>query len=59
MILSFPGHEGGGWVALGQAKLFREASPWERGRFARIGSAQQSAVASGTLLAFSILRGLP
>jgi len=32
--------------------------PWDRGRLARIGSAQQSAVASGILLAFLILRGL-
>ena len=47
----------GGWVALGKTKPFREASPWDRGRLARIGSAQQSAVAPGVLLAFLILRG--
>ena len=33
----------------------RAQPPWDRGRFARIGSA----VASGTLLAFSILRACP
>ncbi|CAD7851063.1 MAG: hypothetical protein [Olavius algarvensis Gamma 1 endosymbiont] len=38
-----------------KAKLFGKASPWERGRLARI----RSTVASGTLLAFSILRACP
>ncbi len=41
------------------SKPFGEVSPWDRGRLARIGSVQQNAVVSGTLLAFLILRACP
>ncbi len=55
MIL-FSRARGGCRVIFGKAKPLGEASPWDRGRLARIRSAQQSAVASGVLLAFLILR---